>query len=315
VQPSHVVYYVHFIVTGAVVPGRPEARFEAYARGFAGCGPYTSAAYRRSYGRLYELICCGSHAADDKYIKLWKTRPQDIIGRFVRLEPLEVSRHLKDLWTVTSGEPALENKGYDPEEIWGFLEEGPFENGIDMRKSFVFQRKMSEASFAIVHGVTERVMGAIILRNDDPKNLTIQMEPPIIQPFREGGKEQLEACYLLMDRLYAYGYRRIQISIDSQDIEKRKLATRLGFTLEGVLYKHMVVKECNRDSSVYGLLNNDWKKGARGSLFRKLYGVAAQRSDSANEKREEEFDEQQRFLKEQRRKEAEAAATTKSKDL
>jgi RimJ/RimL family protein N-acetyltransferase len=221
---------------------------------------------------------------------------------------------LKDLWTVTSGEPALENKGYDPEEIWGFLEEGPFENGIDMRKSFVFQRKMSEASFAIVHGVTERVMGAILLTNDDPKNLTIQLEPPIIQPFREGGKEQLEACYLLMDRLYAYGYRRIQISIDSQDIEKRKLATRLGFTLEGVLYKHMVVKECNRDSSIYGLLNNDWKRGARGSLFRKLYGVTAQRSDSANEKREEEFDEQERFLKEQRRTEAEAAAT-KSKDL
>jgi RimJ/RimL family protein N-acetyltransferase len=215
-----------------------------------------------------------------------------------------VSRHLKDFCRVTSGEPALENKAYDPEEIWGFLEEGPFKDEKEMRKSFVFQRKASEASFAIVHGVTERCMGAILLTNDDPKNLTIQLEPPMIQPFREGGKEQLEACYLLMDRLYAYGYRRIQISIDSQDAEKRKLAARLGFTLEGILYKHMVVKECNRDSSVYGLLNNDWKRGARGALFRKLYGAAAERSDLANEKREEEFDEQERFLKEQRRKDA-----------
>jgi hypothetical protein len=101
---------------------------------------------------------------------------------------LEV-RHLKDLCRVTSGEPALENKAYDPEEIWGFLEEGPFKDEKEMRKSFVFQRKMSEASFAIVHGVTERCMGAILLTNDDPQNLTIQMEPPMIQPFREGGKD------------------------------------------------------------------------------------------------------------------------------
>lgn len=300
------------IHTGTVVSGRPEARFEAYARGNAGCGPYTSASYRRSYGRLYEALTCSSHANDDKYIMLWKTRPQDIIGRFTRLEPLEVVRHLQDLYKVTSGAPALENKGYDPEEIWGFLGDGPFENDREMRKSFCFQRKMNEASFAIVHGVTERVMGAIILTNDDPKNLTIQLEPPIIQPFREGGKEQLEACFLVMDRLYAYGYRRIQICIDSQDIEKRKLATRLGFTLEGILYKHMVVKEASRDSSIYGLLNSDWKRGARGSLFRKLYGVPAQRADAVNEQKEEEFDEQTRGLAEQKR---EAAAASKMKDL
>jgi len=307
----------HFFIfqrsTGTVLSGRPEARFETYARGFAACGPFTSITYRRSYGRLYEAICCGSHTADDKYIQLWKDRPSDIIGRYARLEPLEVKRHLQDLYKVTSGAPALENKAYDPDEVWGFLQDGPFDDAQAMRKSFVFQRKENEASFAIVHGVTERVIGAIILTNDDPTNLKMQMECPIIQPFREGCKEQLETCFLLIDRLFAYGYRRVQISIDSQDVLKRKLATRLGFTLEGCLYKHMVVKEASRDSNIYGMLNSDWKKGARGSIFRKLYGVAAHRADAINENKEEEFDEQDRFLKEKKREEQAAMASLKTK--
>jgi hypothetical protein len=300
---------------GAILSGRPEARFESYARGFAACGPYTSITYRRSYGRLYEAICCGSHAADDKHVDLWKTRPMDIIGRFVRLEPLQVERHLEDLYTVTSGEPALENRAYDPDEIWGFLEDGPFEDAKEMRESFVFQRKINEASFAIVHSVTDRVMGAILLTGDDPKNLTMQLEPPVIQPTREGSKEQMEVCFMLMDRLFAYGYRRVQLSIDSQDVNKRKLATRLGFTLEGMLHKHMVLKESSRDSIIYSLLNSDWKQGARSSIFKKLYGVQACRADGVNENNEEEYDERERFVKEKKRTEAAEAAASKSKDL
>lgn len=248
-----------------------------------------------------------NHATDDKYTRLFKERPRDIIGKYIRLEALEVERHLADVFKVTSGEPALENKSYDPQEVWGFLEDGPFEDENALHQSFVFQRKQNEAGFAIVHAVTNRVMGVVLIRNDDPRNLTIQLEAPIMQPNREGTKEQIEACYLLLDRLYAYGYRRIQFSIDSQDAEKRKMCTRLGFTLEGRLYKHMVVKEASRDSNIYGLLNSDWKRGARSAIFKKLYGATALRANSANEKTEEEFDEQSRVLKEQKREEAAAA--------
>ena len=110
---------------------------------------------------------------DDNYMELWKTRPQDIVGRFVRLEPLEAARHLDDLYKVTSGAPALENKGYDPDEVWGFQEDGPFEEPKEMLNSFVFERLVNEASFAIVHSVTQRVMGCILLTHDDPKFLTL----------------------------------------------------------------------------------------------------------------------------------------------
>lgn len=69
----------------------------------------------------------------------------------------------------------------------------------------------------------------------------------------------------------------------------------------------MVVKEASRDSNVYGLLNSDWKRGARSALFKKLYGAAALRADNQNERTEAEFDEQTRGLKELKAREAEAA--------
>lgn len=257
---------------------------------------------------MYESVCCASHAADDKYGELYQTRPHDIVGRHVRLEPLQADRHARDLFHLTSGEPRNDHKSYDPQEVWSFQEAGPFESELEMRSSFVFMRKLDEAAFGIVHSVTDRLIGALYLTHDDPTNLAIQLEPPIVPPEGEGKQEQLEACFLLMDRLFAYGYRRIQISIDSQDAVKRKLAARLGFTLEGVLYRHMVVKDSSRDSNVYGMLNSDWKAGARAALFQKLYGAAAQRFDSSNEKKEEEYDEQQRVLAQQKQAEAKKVA-------
>ena len=303
---------VPFILTlftfhaGPIISGKPEARFEAYARGYAGCGPYTTPTYRRSYGRLYLATCCESSKSEEKYSELFRTRPYDIMGRHCRLEALDVKRHLKDVFTVTSGMPALEKTAYEPEEIWGFLEDGPFESPEEMRKSFVFQRKRNEAGFAIVHSVTESVLGVVLLTHDNPEHLTIQIEPPIMQFGRAGSSQELEACFLLMDRLFALGYRRIQMMLDSQDSENRKLVRRLGFTMEGVLYKHLIHKESSRDSNVYALLNSDWKKGARSALFKRLYGAKAFSADRANERKEEEHAEQQRVLEEKKRLEAQA---------
>ena len=118
-------------------------------------------------------------------------------------------------------------------------------------------------------------------------------------------------CFLLLDRLFALGYRRIQFSCDSLDSTARQIALRLGFTLEGTLFKHMIMKDASRDSIVYGLLNSDWDKGARYALFRKLHGQNAAKADLQMRKRLEEEDEKQRVLAENNALEA----ATKDKNL
>ena len=280
--------------------GRPEARYEAYARSFAGCGPHTSRAYRRSYGRLYEAISCQNHSMNDKYKLLYKERPFDIVGKHVRLEALECQLHLEEIYKITNGNAVYENKAYDPNDVWGFLQDGPFDTVDKLKESFVFNNKTNEGAFAMVHSITDRIIGVILLTNDDPTNLSIQLEAPIAPPVFDATQQQIESCYLLIDRLFANGYRRIQILIDTQDHDKRKLCMRLGCTLEGILYKHMIIKEASRDSNVYSLLNTDWKRGARNALYKKLYGPTALLADLAHEKAEDEYDEQQRVLAEQK---------------
>lgn len=284
--------------------GRPEARFEAYARAWAGCGEYVTREYKRSYARLYEHFSCQTHGSEDKFRMLYSERSDDIIGRHVRLEALEADRHADEFYAATCGNVFHNNKSYDPKEVWGFLPYGPFENAAEAGKSPIFDRKLNEASFAIIDNLTDRFVGVIILTDDDPQNLSISLEPPIARPSAEGSADVIEACFLLMDKLFALGYRRIQYAVDSQDAVSKKLAARLGFTNEGETAKHKVVKDANRDSTVYATVNSDWTKGCRRFLFKKLHGARLQTYDSTNEKKEAELDEQTVKLAEKKAEEA-----------
>lgn len=285
---------------GAIISGMPEARFEAYARAFAGCGSYTSTSYRRSYARMYEAVACNNHSTEKQYREHWLERPGDIVGRTIRLEPLDTKRHLKDFYAMTCGDIYRANKSYDPLEVWAFYEDGPFDSPEKMKESFVFQREMNEAGFAIIESLTGNMVGAVYLTNDNPKNLSISLELPIVKPSSEGTVESIEACFLLLDRLFALGYRRVQLSVDSMDTKGKKLSGRLGFTQEGLIPKDRIIKESNRDSIIYGMLNSDWDKGARAFLFKKLHGEKAMKVDVKNEKSEAELEKQSNFIESQK---------------
>jgi len=212
---------------------------------------------------------------------------------------------------MTCGDAYKEHRAYDPNQIWAFCPEGPFDTPEEMRKSFVFQRKVNEAGFAIVESLTNKVIGVVCLTNDNPQNLTISIELPIVKPTSIGTVEPIEGCFLLIDRLFALGYRRVQLSVDSMDIDGKKLSGRFGFTQEGLLPKDRVIKESNRDSIIYGILNSDWDKGARAFLFKKMHGEVAMKNDITNNKKEGELEQQTTYLAERKvmeKAEAEKAA-------
>ena len=296
---------------GPILGGRPEHRFEAYSRAFAGGGARTSRAHRWSCARLYEALAGASHEADDAFRAHFHKRPRDLVGRTCRLEGLDAGRHARDLWEITSGQACHEHRRYDPEEVWGFLDCGPFETPQALRESEVFRLGRDQAAFAVVASVTGRLLGAVHLTKDDPKNLSVQMELPIAKPSSEDSAELLEACFLLLDRLFAHGYRRVQMCVDTKDVRGRRVPRRLGFTQEGEIPKHMIVKEANRDSLVYGMLNSDWDKGARAWLFGKIHGAAAQKADAKMVAKEEAHREKAEQLK--MAKEAEGKQDDKKK--
>ena len=261
---------------------------------------------------MYESMSGKTHNSDEKFKALYEKHPHAIIGHTCRLEALDATQHLNDLWEITSGNTYKEHKKYDPDEVWGFSNVGPFDNAQSLGESEVFQLEKDQAAFAIVEMITDRVLGVIHLTKDDPKNLNIQLEMPIVMPSSDGSVQQLEACFLLLDRLFAYGYRRVQLCVDTQDVRGKRLPQKLGFTQEGQIPKHMIIKDANRDSHIYGMLNSDWDKGARAFLFKKLHGVTAQKGDAAIVSKEEADEDQAAQLRE--KKEAEAKLDEKKKE-
>lgn len=155
------------------IPGNPEALYEAYARAYAGCGIHTKTSYRRSYARVYQTVSCKNMATMEFYENLFLERPRDLVGRTVRLEPLQPDRHAKSLYKVTSGEPYdKEEMQYNPNLIWAFLDYGPFQSAQEMEQcSELFHRGEGEAAFCIIDSALNTPCGVIFVTNDDPQNL------------------------------------------------------------------------------------------------------------------------------------------------
>lgn len=284
------------------IPGHPEALFEAYARAYAGCGTSPKTSYRRSYARVYQMVSCKNAATVDFYEKLFIDRPYDLVGRTIRLEPLQADRHAKGLYKVTSGEQYdTDEMQYNPSLIWAFLDCGPFQDERQMEQCpELFHRSDGEAAFCIIDSSLNTPCGIIIVTNDDPKNLTIDIEPPIVKLNARGTEKEMEAVFLIMDRLFALGYRRIQMLTDALDYEAKKLPAKMGFTQEAILVKHRIIKASSRDSTVFGMLNSDWDKGARSLVFGKLHGKAALKVETQKEKGESQLELHTKRLAERR---------------
>lgn len=272
---------------GRSVPGNLEARMEAYACAYASCPPATSTSYRRSYARIYEDVSCVSQDTIKYFFPLMQSYPQDIVGRKVRLQPLDPKVHAEELFHSLSTESA------DGESMWCFSEYGPFHDPDEMAHSHLFQRLPGEAAFAIYQHGTGNLIGCILLGSDDPKNLSIELDAcfTATQQVSLSSDEELEACFLLLDRLFGFHYRRVCMVCDVADIRKNKLAARLGFLLEGTLPKYRIIKDTNSDSNILALTNSEWGKGGvREGLFKKLHGSKVLAADIKHESRESELD-------------------------
>ena len=67
-----------------------------------------------------------------------------------------------------------------------------------------------------------------------------------------------DAMFLLLDHAFALGHRRVAWKCNALNAESRRAAERLGFSLDGVLRAHMIVRGRRRDSAYYSLLADEW---------------------------------------------------------
>jgi RimJ/RimL family protein N-acetyltransferase len=90
-------------------------------------------------------------------------------------------------------------------------------------------------------------------------------------PTAQRTKANTESCYLLLRHCFEQlGYRRMEWKCDSRNEPSRAAAQRLGFTFEGIFRQHMIIKDENRDTAWFAMLDHEWPQTAT-AMRRWLY--------------------------------------------
>lgn len=195
----------------------------------------------------------------------------EIVGETIVLRPYVPSSHLAQLHLISSGVPVYAYGPYDPEEsLWRFFEEGPFASDKELGAASFMDDPADGRRFVVVDKATGYIVGMASLIKNSPKSLRIEVASVWITPAFQRTHVHTDLCITLMSHVFINGYRRVEWQCDAQNGRARKAAERTGFTLEGIMRKHTILRSSNSDTCMYSITNSDWRDGAREALAAKL---------------------------------------------
>lgn len=172
-------------------------------------------------------------------------------GASVTLEPLAL-RHAADLWQAS----LADQEGHS----WAYLGYGPFADAEAMRRHVAtFSAQHDPMAWAVRPHTTGAVSGWLTLMDIQPANAAIELGHIWFSPRLQRTRAATEAMFLLMRHaMDDLGYRRLVWKCNALNAPSRRAAARLGFTFEGELRAHMVVKGRRRDTAFYSILAEEW---------------------------------------------------------
>jgi RimJ/RimL family protein N-acetyltransferase len=174
-----------------------------------------------------------------------------MVGRHARLEPLLAASHAAALFAANSEDKTG--------ALWTYLGYGPFAN-LDAYVGWMEKTCGGEDPlfFAIIDVRTNKAVGVAAYLRIDPANGVIEIGHLAFAPALQRTTAATEAMYLMMETVFAAGYRRCEWKCDTLNAPSRAAAERLGFTFEGVFRQAAVVKGRNRDTAWYAIIDPDW---------------------------------------------------------
>jgi RimJ/RimL family protein N-acetyltransferase len=187
-----------------------------------------------------------------------------LAGDYVRLVPFDMERDAEALYAVSNGSPITIGErsipAYDAEEwIWRYLFSGPFATLDDFA---AYMRGQVNAANGLPYTVFEAASGQPVgvanYLNNMPEHLKIELGSIWYSPIAQRTKANLEATYLMLRRAFDLGYRRLEWKCNALNERSRRAALRMGFQFEGIQEYHMIVKERNRDTAWFRILDREW---------------------------------------------------------
>lgn len=177
---------------------------------------------------------------------------ETLTGRYLDLEPLDPARHGDDLWD------ALQGPDSDP-LLWDYLPYGPFTERAAFDHWIAANAASADPQFYAVRDKRSgRVTGLLSFLRITPKDGVIEIGHIAYGRVMQSSPASTEAVYLLAKRAFDLGYRRLEWKCNSRNARSMRAAARLGFVYEGTFRQHMVIKDQNRDSAWFSILDHEW---------------------------------------------------------
>ena len=176
--------------------------------------------------------------------------PVTLRGRTVTLEPLDAERHAAGLWQAVQGH----------DDLWTWLFDGPFATEAALRQSIEEKQAGKSAVFlAIIPNETAKAAGYASFMRIEPAHGVVEVGNILLSPILQRTTAATEAMYLMARHIFDdLAYRRYEWKCNAQNQPSRRAAQRLGFTYEGIFRQHLVVKDRNRDTAWFSMLNTEW---------------------------------------------------------
>jgi RimJ/RimL family protein N-acetyltransferase len=182
-----------------------------------------------------------------------RPRPIELVGRHVRLGPLDPARDAADLFAAT--------QGAEKERLFAYLFDGPFESEAEMARNLAAAAEGpgGNVTLAIRDVGDGRTLGRATFMRAEPAHRTIEVGSILFSPALARTPGATEAMRLMAGHAFDdLGYRRYEWKCDALNVHSRRAAERLGFRHEGVFAKHMIVKGRSRDTAWYAMTEDDW---------------------------------------------------------
>jgi RimJ/RimL family protein N-acetyltransferase len=179
-------------------------------------------------------------------------------GKYVILEPININKHSKNLYTNF-----LKDK---KNRIWTYLPYGPFKSYTSFRKwlkSFCLNK--DPFFYAIYAKRHKQYCGVASYLRMNPEHGLIEVGHINYSPILQNTTEGTEAMYLMMRNAFEIlGNRRYEWKCNNLNIPSKNAAKRLGFKFEGVFRQMQITKGRNRDNVWFSIIDKEWGKLKKG---------------------------------------------------
>ena len=170
-------------------------------------------------------------------------------GTHVTLEPLH-RRHAAELFEAAQGAA----------QSFTYMSYGPFASRDALTHWVAGHAAQHDPMFWAARPVaTGLASGWLSLLDIEPAHAAIELGSIWFSPRMQRTRAATEAIFLLLKRaMDELGYRRLVWKCDALNAASIRAAQRLGFTAEGVLRAHKVVKGRSRDTAMFSITEAEW---------------------------------------------------------